>query len=275
MLLKWITVLSLILAAVTGALGTIWMLPVYFLGYFAGLFLLAVVYCLVICALVDMDKPQEEDSRFYRANMYVYVEFLMNVLRVKATAAGLEKTPKDGRFLLVCNHQQMADPGILHYFFKDSQLAFISKKENEKLPIINKFLHKTMCQAIERGNDRQGLRVILKCIQMIKEDKVSVAVFPEGGTNHDRLVHPFRPGAFKIAQKAGVPIVVCTIDGTEPLFRNLKTFQKTQVRLHLVDVIPAQELAGQTTVQIANRVYEMMIADLGEEFRALPKEDAQ
>ena len=272
MLLKLITALSLILAAVSGFVGTVWMIPVYFLGYFAGLFLLAIAYCVAICALVDLEKPVEQDSKFYRANMHLYVEFLMNVLRVKVTATGLEKTPKEGRFLLVCNHQQMADPGILLHFFKDSQLAFISKKENEKLPIINKFQHMTLCQSIERGNDRQGLRVILKCIQLIKEDQVSVAVFPEGGTNHDRLLHPFRPGAFKIAQKANVPIVVCTMDGTEPLFRNLKTYKKTLVRLHLVDVIPAEELAGKTTVQIADRVYEMMIAHLGEEFRA--KEDA-
>ena len=272
MLLKLITALSLILAVLGGFSGSFFLIPVYYVGYFAALFLLAILYCVVICAFVDMEKEAEADSKFYRVNMHLYVEFLMNVLRVKVTATGLEKTPKEGRFLLVCNHQQMADPGILLHFFRGSQLAFISKKENEKLPIINKFLHKTMCQSIERDNDRQGLRVILKCIQLIKEDQVSIAVFPEGGTNHDRLVHPFRPGAFKIAQKAKVPIVVCTMDGTEPLFRNLKTYKKTPVRLNLVDVIPPEELAGKTTVEISQRVYEMMIADLGEEFRA--KEEA-
>ena len=273
MILKLITVLSLVLAVLGGFSGNFFLIPVYFAGHFLALFLLAILYCLVICAFVDMQKEAETDSPFYRANMYLYVEFLMNVLRVKVTATGLEKIPTDGRFLLVCNHQHMADPGILLHFFKGSQLAFISKKENEKLPVINKFLHMTLCQSIERDNDRQGLKVILKCIQLIKEDQVSIAVFPEGGTNHDSLVHPFRPGAFKIAQKARVPIVVCTMNGTEPLFRNLKTYKQTPVRLNLVDVIPAQELEGQTTTQIADRVYEMMIADLGEEFRA--KEENQ
>lgn len=274
MLLKLITLLSLILAVVGGFSGNFFLIPVYFIGHFVALFLLAIVYCVVICAFVDMKKEVETDSKFYRANMYLYVEFLMNVLRVKVTATGLEKIPTEGRFLLVCNHQHMADPGILLHFFKKSQLAFISKKENEKLPIINKFLHMTLCQSIERDNDRQGLLVILKCIQLLKEDLVSVAVFPEGGTNHDRLLHSFRPGAFKIAQKAQVPIVVCTMDGTEPLFRNLKTYKKTPVRLNLVDVIPAEELAEQTTTQIAQRVYDMMLADLGEEFRA-PEEEWQ
>ncbi len=268
MLLKGITTGAAVLAAITAALNTLWLLPLYFIGYFAALFLAAAAYCAVICAFVDMKKPAEQDSPFYRANMYVYIEFLMNILRVKVKATGLEKTPREGRFLLVCNHQAMADPGILLHFFRKSQLAFISKKENEKLPLINKFLHKTMCQSIERENDRQGLRVILKCIDMIKKDQVSVAVFPEGYTTKDGKVHRFRPGAFKIAQKTQVPIVVCTINGTMPLFHNLKTYSKTCAQLHLVDVIQPEQYACKTTAEISDMVYEIMIADLGEEFRA-------
>ncbi len=267
MLLKGITAGAVILAIIQGTLSTLWLLPVYFLLYFAALFLAAVAYCAIICAFVDMKKPAEEDSPFYRANMYVYIEFLMNILRVKVKATGLEKTPKEGRFLLVCNHQAMADPGIVLHYFKKSQLAFVSKKENEKLPLINKFLHKIMCQSIERENDRQGLRVILKCIDLIKQDRVSMAVFPEGYTTKDGKVHHFRPGAFKIAQKTGVPIVVCTINGTMPLFHNLKTYSATRAELHLVDVIQPEQYAGMTTAEISDMVYEMMIADLGEEFR--------
>lgn len=267
MLLKGITVGSLILAVLWAVAGNVLLLPVYFIACFVVLFLLAVAYCVIICAFVDMDKPVEKDSKFYRANMYVYIEFLMNILRVKVKTSGLEKTPRECRFLLVCNHQQMADPGILLHYFKKSQLAFISKKENEKLPIINKFLHKIQCQSIDRENDRQALKVILKCIQLIKEDEASVAVFPEGYTSKDGKLRHFRPGAFKIAQKTQVPIVVCTIDGTKPLFHNLKTYSKTEAQLHLVDVIQPEQYAGMTTAEISDMVYEMMIADLGEEFR--------
>lgn len=267
MLLKGITAGAVLLAIANAIFGNIWLFPVYFLLYFVVLMAIAVAYCVIICAFVDMKKPVEKESRFYRANMYVYIEFLMNVLRVHVTATGLEKTPKSGRFLLVCNHQQMADPGILLHFFKKSQLSFISKKENEKLPIINKFLHMIRCQSIDREDNRQGLQVILKCIQMIREDEASVAVFPEGYTSKDGKLHHFRPGAFKIAQKTGVPIVVCTINGTAPLFHNLKTYRRTPATLHLVDVIPPEAYAGKSTTQIADMVYEMMIADLGEDFR--------
>jgi len=47
----------------------------------------------------------------------------------------------------------------------------------------------------------------------------------------------------------------------------LLKLKSSQVHVHLVDVIPAEELKGITTVEIGERVYEMMIGDLGEELR--------
>lgn len=238
-----------------------------FCGWFVVLTLAALVFLLVVCSLVDLEKEQEQDSKFYRAVMYLYIEALMNLMLIRLHTEGLEKTPKEGRFLLVCNHLFLADPGILLHAFKKSQLAFISKKENMDLPIINKFMHKILCQMLERDNDRQALKVILKCIQLIKEDQVSVGVFPEGYTSKDGKLHPFRSGVFKIAQKADVPIVVCTIQGTREMFHNVKRLKRTDVHLHLVEVIPAEALKGKSTVEIGDRVYESMLSDLGEDWR--------
>ncbi len=269
MLLRAIAGLSLLLAAVLFACfgGPLWVLPLLFVGVYAVLFLAALAFLCVVCALVDLKKPQEEDSKFYRAVMYVYIEALISLVRVRLHTQGLEKTPKDGRFLLVCNHLFVADPGILLHCFRKSQLAFITKQENYRLPIINKFMHKILCQPLDRENNRQALKVILKCVQLIQEDKVSIGVFPEGYTSKDGLLHPFRSGAFKIAQKTKVPIVVCTIQNTREIFHNLAHFRHTDVELHLVDVIQPEAYQGMTTVELGNLVYEKMIADLGERFR--------
>ena len=133
--------------------------------------------------------------------------------------------------------------------------------------VVGKIMHKILCQPIDRENDRAALKTILKCIQLIKEDKVSIGVFPEGYTSKDGKLHHFRSGVFKIAQKTGVPIVVCTIQNTRQIFKNLAKLKKTDVHLHLVDVIPAEALKGKSTAEISDMVYEMMIGDLGEGFR--------
>ena len=275
MIFGWITALSVAGAAVFGIcfgdfsgwsfLG--WMA----LGFgvsFLVLSLIALAFLLIVCALVDTKKPQEEDSRFYRSIMHPYIEALMQLMLVDVTAEGLEKTPEEGRFLLVCNHLQLADPGILLHCFRESQLAFISKQENMALPVIGKFMHKILCQMIDRDNDRQALRVILKCIQLIKEDKVSIGVFPEGYTSKDGRLQHFRGGVFKIAQKAEVPIVVCTLRGTRELFHNVVRLKRTHVQLHLVEVIPSDALKGKTAVEISETVHGIMARDLGPELVA-------
>ena len=268
MLLRTITGLSLLISGVTFAVCdlSLWLLPVLFAGCYLALLLLAfLVFCLFGWA-VDMDKPQERDSKLYRTVAHLYIEALIHLVGLKMEVAGLEKTPGDGRMLLVCNHQNESDPGILMHYFKNCQLAFIAKKEARNMFMVGKFMHKLMCQLVNRENDREALKCILKCIQLLKEDEVSIGAFPEGGIFEKDKLHHFRSGMFKIAQKAKVPIVVCTLKGTSDLFHNMKRLKPTHVRLHLVDVISAEEVAAANTVELAEKIYAMMLADLGPEY---------
>ena len=96
--------------------------------------------------------------------------------------------------------------------------------------------------------------------EFIKDDKASIAVFPEGRTNRtaDPLL-PYRCGVFKIAQKANVPIVICSLVNSRAILRNM--FRKhTEVWLDVLDVIPAEELAGKTTIEVGERVHAVMEA---------------
>ena len=149
------------------------------------------------------------------------------------------------------------------YYFRKSKLAFITKWENQKLFIVGKLMYKLRCQPINRENDREALKTILGCIQLIKEDIANVAVFPEGYTSMDGLLRHFRSGVFKIAQKAKVPIVVCTLQNTQKVFGNALRLRPTDVHLHLLAVLRPEDVAGLTAVEIGNRVHAMMAEDLG------------
>ena len=109
----------------------LWVLPLLYILCLVVFVLLAGAFLLLICAVVDIQKPQHEDSRFYRAALYLYIELIIQLARVTIETEGLERVPKGRRFLMVCNHQSETDPGIIHHCFPKSQLAFISKKEAE------------------------------------------------------------------------------------------------------------------------------------------------
>ena len=260
-------VVACVICGISGGFGDyswMWILPAGFVGSFLLLTLAAFLFLLVMCKRVDQNIPQEDDDPVYRKIMDVYLESLIPIVRLHIKTNGMEKTPKNGRFLLVCNHNNNADPIILMRCFRKSQLAFISKQENKDMFVIGPMMHKTLCQLINRENDREALKTILRCIQIIKEDKASIAVFPEGGIlSEDGKLHHFRPGVFKIAQKANVPIVVCTLKNTKDVVRNVLRFKRSDVELSLLEVIPAEELKGVTAVDIAERCYKLMAEDLG------------
>ena len=242
----------------------LWLMPVSFLGIALGLLALGFAGLMVMCKLVDQSVPQEEDNKFYRFVANLIIEAAFPVLRIHVKKSGLEKVPAEGRFLLVCNHCNNSDPIILLKCLRKSQLAFISKRENSTMFVIGPMMHKLQCQLINRENDREALKTILKCIQILKEDKASVGVFPEGGIlSEDGKLHHFRPGVFKIAQKANVPIVVCTLHNTKDVVNNILHFKPSFVEMKVLEVIPAEALQGVTTVDIAHRCYDLMAADLG------------
>lgn len=273
MLLNLICVLSALVAlgvcAAAGGFGSLawlWLLP---LG-FVGSFLLCAVVCFLYVWLSDRysdpNAQYDSDDPHVRGIIRWYAPAVFRLLGCKIEASGTEKLPADGRFLLVSNHLADLDPGIFFITFPHNQLSFIAKKEVQDMPIVGRLMRKILCQFVDRENDREALKTILRCISILKEDKASIAVFPEGKKSTDQyLLHHFRPGVFKIAQKANVPIVVCTLRGTQNILPNAKKLRRTPIRLNLVEVIPAEELKGITAVDIAHRVHAIMAGDLGAE----------
>ena len=63
MLLKGIAAVSAVLAALSALNGNLWMVPVYFITCFLVLALVALVFLLIVCQLVDLEKEQEKDSK--------------------------------------------------------------------------------------------------------------------------------------------------------------------------------------------------------------------
>lgn len=255
-------------------LSWLWVLPVSFAGAFVLFAGLAFLFLYIMCRRVDTTVPQEHDDPFFRQMIYRYCEAIVWVLRMKVHTTGLEKLPAEGRYVLTCNHLFELDPVIIYYVFQKSQLAFISKRENNTMFMVGQAMHRLMAQLINRENDREALKTILKCVQLLKDDEVSIAVFPEGYISKDHHLQKLRSGSLKIATKAKVPIVACTLQGTDKVVGNLKRgWRRTDIELHLLDVITPEQQQGRTTTDIGDQIYQMMAADLGPDYAPLEAEN--
>lgn len=272
MLLRFIVWLSLVLAAVTclivGAFESymwLWLLPLVALAAAVAQILLVAAYALLLAARVKPDREQNGEAPHYRWFAELAIESVVPLVRIGVKTKGLEKVPAQGRFVLMCNHVNDLDPLPILYALPKRQLAFVAKQEVRKMFVVGPFLQKLQGQFINRENDREALKTILNCIRILKEDKGSIAVFPEGRIHDDRKFHRFRPGVFKIAQKAKAPIVVCTLKNSRYLTNNLTRLKRTDTELTVLTVIYPEDYEGKTTTDLAEEVYQMMAADLGPE----------
>ena len=264
-------IISALICAGTNA-NWLWALPVGFVGSFLGILVLGFLVILVMSKCVDPNKEQLQDNPFYRAVLYIVADAAHTALRVRVHTKGMEKLP-EGKALLVCNHLDNVDPVIImHQVKKKQKLAFIAKREVAGMFLVGNFMHKLLCQRVNRENDREALKTILKCIEILKGDKASIAVFPEGGILGGNVLHPFRHGVFKIALRTKVPVVVCTLWGTQNIVHNGLRLKPTDVDFHVLGVIRPEEYQGLTAVELGKTAYQMMADDLGPD-RVLPLEE--
>lgn len=260
--------MSLVTGLFTGAfheLSRLWIFPVSFVAFFIVQYVVFFVFLWLWSLTVDTSKPQEKESPFCRFLTRQAIALVVPRL-MKIHTTGTEKIPKNGRFLLVSNHLFDLDPVVFLKCFPKSQLTFVSKRENKNIFMISKFMHKLICPFINRENDRDALKSILRCIQILKDDLASIVVFPEGYIHKgDRKLHRFRNGVFKIAQRAKVPIVVCTLKNTQYIKENLRRLKRTHVHMDLLAVIQPEQFQEMTTVELGEQIYTMMAQHLGPE----------
>ena len=233
------------------------MLVLYIVGGILGL-IAAVLLFMTICALfVSPDRYYDRDSKFYRflINLAAAVACLGGRLRLHVT--GQELLPEDRRILFVGNHVSNYDPIITWHVFPKAKLSFISKEANFKLPWFGRFIRRCCFMAIDRENPRNAIVTINRAAELLKNQEVSVGVYPEGTRSKSAELLPFHNGVFKIAQKANVDIAVISLIGTENIHKNYP-WRKTDVYVDVLEIIPAEEIKGVKTDIIGSRVEALL-----------------
>lgn len=235
-----------------------WLVPVLFIGFLLAFILIHLAVAVVSICLVRLDSPPERFSGYFRRLIEYTLPMVFTLARVNVEVTGEEKVPNDSRFLMVCNHLHDFDPAIMLYAFPNAELGFVGKKEiYTTMPFIARAMHKLHCLPIDRENNREAVKSIISAAKLITDDVVSIAIFPEGYCSKNGELQPMRNGAFKIAYKAKVPIVVCTIDHTPDIVKNMFR-RRTDIHFDVLEVISAEQLESINSTEVGNHVFEIM-----------------
>jgi 1-acyl-sn-glycerol-3-phosphate acyltransferase len=224
----------------------------------------AIIHLLVIlimAACVDMKKEYERTNKLYEFVLNYSVWLFLKIINVKVVINGKEKIPTNSRFLFISNHISNFDPVIVRAVLAKYDINFISKPQNFEIPVVKQFLHRMKFLAIDRDNARSSLKTLNKAIEYIKNDEGSMGVYPEGMRSFSGELLHFHDGVFKVAIKAGVPVVVTCMTGQGEI-KNKAPFKKSIVQFDILDVlsteekISSHELAEKAKTLIQNKLDE-------------------
>lgn len=253
-------ILSILIMLKTEQFGKIYgflLLAVLITVCYTLLFALHILIFALIGFTIHTDKLPESIHNIYRKIGFDTLKVFLDTLQVHVHANGMERVP-DGKFLLVCNHLTAFDPMIELLLFKKYNLAFVSKQENMRIPFVGRYMSAVGCIPLNREDAREALKSINKAADYIITGKANMGIYPEGRVNKSEdVLLPFRNGAFRIAKKADVPILVATIRGTEAI-RHQFLRRRTQVYVDVLEVVPEETVKSSSTTELSNLCRDIM-----------------
>ena len=166
----------------------------------------------------------------------------LRITGVKVTVLGEENVPLDCAVLYVSNHRSYFDIPLT-YVRVPRPTGYVSKKEVERFPLLRNWMRNLHCLFLDRKNIKEGLKIILACIEKAKSG-ISICIFPEGTrTKVNDTFLPFHDGSFKVAEKSGCPIVPITINNSADIFEDhMPYIRKTHVIIEYGKPIYMNEL---------------------------------
>lgn len=230
---------------------SILILPIFYVLWFVFYLLIVFVWSLFINKKKEINKP----NKFYYWIIRQTCHLIISFSRTKVHVTGLEKLPVNGRFVIINNHTSNFDQIVMMKVLKESPIIFITKPQNENIPIAGPFIHKAGFITIDRENDFNAIKSIIKGSKYIEDDLAHISICPEGTRSKSGELLEFKPGAFKVATKAKAPIVVLSLKNCNLIHKNF-FLRKTHVYFDIVDCLYYEDYKDLTTVEIAEKTKE-------------------
>ena len=154
------------------------------------------------------NRVQQKGLRTLIAIVKIYADF--RVIVEKAIAGKLPR-----QFMVLSNHQSLADIPVLAYVFSPRIVGFVAKSELARgLPSFSFALRKGKHALISRrGEFSSAHKELIKLAKYSRED-VCPTVFPEGTRSRTGRVGSFHSAAVRtILNKVSMPVLSVALDG--------------------------------------------------------------
>ena len=202
--------------------------------------LLAVLYLVMLVLLVFI-FPFDKQRKILHRQCYWWSSAVIGLNPFwKVRVTGLEHIDPKRTYVIVANHQSLADIVVLYQL--RLQFKWVAKESLFSLPFLGWCLG--LCKHISlKRKDRGSIRdVYREAIGYIRSG-MSVLFFPEGTRSETDIMNPFQSGAFKLAISEKVPVLPIAVHGTRNAIPKGDWVMKSTVLCN-ISVLEPLETAG-------------------------------
>ncbi|HQR30075.1 MAG TPA: lysophospholipid acyltransferase family protein [Anaeromyxobacteraceae bacterium] len=166
--------------------------------------------------------------------------------------------PEKGAYVCTSNHQSFLD--IFAMSRQKREMKWIAKEEIFKLPFFGLYFRLSGDIPVNRGDRESGGAALTKA-RWYLDRGMPVMIFPEGTRSRDGRMGPFKPGAFRLAIEAQVPVLPVAVSGSAyGMPKGSPWIRPTLVLVRVLEPIETKGMTGADVVRLMGMARERIAA---------------
>jgi 1-acyl-sn-glycerol-3-phosphate acyltransferase len=226
------------------------------------------LYTIVMASLSLVLSLFDRDGRLQHWCARTWCRLIAGTAGARVKVIGLENVPPQAA-VFVANHSSYLDiPAIWGYV--PVQFRIMAKRSLFYVPFMGWFLSRAGHIPVDRENSRAALANINRAADKLRAG-CSLVVFPEGHRSVDGVLQEFKNGGFKLAQKAGVPVVPVTIIGSHRVLKkDSLVFHTGEITVIIDPPLSTEGYTSRTLPQLMRQTHTIIAERLGEQSLSNP-----
>ena len=164
--------------------------------------------------------------------------------------------------VFVFNHQSKLDAIVMMKLLR-SNFTGVGKAEAKNVPGFGQFFQLAGMAFVERGNTAQARSVLDPVVDKIRNERLSLAMAPEGTRSATPRLGRFKKGAFHIAMQAGFPMVPIVMRNVgEVMWRGSQVIRPGTVDVVVLPPVDTSDWTVETLDEHVAYVREMFVRTL-------------
>jgi len=164
------------------------------------------------------------------------------------------RPPKGRSYVAVSNHQSFLDIFVLSRLPRE--MKWMAKQELFRVPWFGWMFSLSGDISVRRGDRESGGEALVRARRYL-DTGMPVMIFPEGTRSRDGKMLPFKPGAFRLAIEAQVPILPIAVSGSaDGMPKGSPWIRPTLVLVRVLEPVETVGMTGSDVVRLSALVRE-------------------